>query len=194
MKEFELDNEKYIGEFFEDDIEALCYVPEKYMYYATKFRGIENGYKTFNISAFLLGGAWFAYRGLMKEAFIFDLIGWIFTGALQVFWSWILLKDDGGLAVAIIGMVIYAIYIGLKATPYYYEHVKKVLTDKGLTGRKPDENKDEENFEIKKALLDEGKTSYKMAILHFIFYKVIGKLCWISLWLTIYGGNGVRFY
>lgn len=196
MIEFELENEKYVGEFLKDDIEAFCHVSEKYKYryYAIQFNGIENGYKSFNLSAFVFGGAWFAYRGLMKEAFLVDLMGWVFTGVLQVIWSWMLLKEEGTLAVAIIGMVIYALYLGFKSTPYYYGYVKNVLTNKGLAGRKAEEFTKEENLEIEKKLLSEGAGSYKRAILHFVFFKVIGKLCWISLWFTLYGGSYVKFY
>ena len=194
MKELELENEMYVDGLLKDDIEAFCHVSEKYMYYVTKFQGIKNGYKTFNVPAFLLGGAWFAHRGLMKEAFLTDMLGWVFTGSLQVIWEMVLGKEEGGLWVAIIGMLIYAIVFGIKATPYYFGYTKTYFEKMGFLNRKPEAVSEATNQKVKEILYEAGKTSGKRTVLHFIFFKVLGKLCWISLWITIYAGSGVRFY
>ncbi|MBQ4537835.1 MAG: hypothetical protein II994_09515 [Lachnospiraceae bacterium] len=176
MEEKEM-REQYVGEIYIDDLYAYANAYQsKYQYWEydngviAGLKAHKNGYVFFCWQAALTESLWFVYRGMVKEAVIFDVITMVMAGVMLHF------SNMAGLAV----FLVMALVRGLLGIPMYYLHIKKAVEKRGLLRRSPLESK-----AARESLEKEGKPS-KVRVVIYLLLKCFAAVCLDSILFSIF--------
>ncbi len=172
----------YIGEIYQEDVYAYVNMKKDSSNASeTPYWQIETGlvksireyqydYTPFCWQAAITETLWYAYRGMIKEAIVFDAITLIFGGIILRF-SWIF---------GILFFAFLAIMKGFLAVPLYYERIKKSVELRGLLMRSAGES--EAAYE---SLKKEGKPSIMRAVFY-LLGKCFAAICLDSILFSFF--------
>lgn len=179
--ENKVDYDYYIGPVYTEDLYAYTHMKaKKHDEYAKPWQvetGIvralrihKTGLTAFCWPAALLGGLWYTYRGMVREAVVFDVFSMLFGGILIRF----------SFKASVVFFVILAIARGFAAVPLYYIKIQEAVEQRGLLMRSATESP-----AARKSLEEEGKPSVWRVLLY-VFLKCFAGICLDSILFSVF--------
>lgn len=172
--------ENYIGDYLREDVEAFCRTSHDAGELVLQVRGVANNYAAVYWPILILGPAWFAYRGMMKDALKADGIKWIIQIlTLTIIKVYQQIEYEFWIMLAV--TLVYHILLCVWGPRAYWKYIKSCLDKRNLKGRFS-----VECSELAESLSKEGKGSLKTAILYAIFVSVLTRSCIVDFITTVY--------
>ena len=151
----------YLNEMYIEDVCAYVHGDSGSEGIVENVKSYGNGYAVFSWPAALMGSWWYVYRGMVKEAVLFDVVTMFVAGYLFHTKVWA-------------GLLVYAalmVWKGMAAIPSYYKRIYHAIEQRGLCKRLP-----EEIPAVKESLANEGKPSVVRVVLY-LLVKCLAIVC-----------------
>lgn len=165
----------YINGMYIEDIYAYTHANTTDKGIVDGVKTYANGYAFFSWPAALTESLWYVYRGMVKEAIIFDAVAMLLGGYLLHTTVW------AGLLVFMALMI----WRGMAAIPSYYKRLYRAIDQRGLFKRPP-----EEIPAVKESLAREGKPSVIRVIVYLIL-KCFVAVCMSDIVYTLVSINNI---
>jgi len=165
----------YINGMYIEDIYAYTHANTSDKGIIANLKTYANGYAFFCWPAAFTESLWYVYRGMVKEAVLFDVIAMFLGGYLLHTTVW----------AGILVFVVLVIWRGLAAMPFYYRRVREALKQRRLEKRSP-----EEIPAVKESLAKEGKPSI-IRVIVYLAIKCFAAVCLNDILYTIFSIRGI---